>query len=173
MKRALLLPTMVVLLLTGTILAAFSQQNVDSVWKDRASLDAIMERIVQDEQLSQVMIDKFISHANENPVLASRLLRAVKNDDKLSAEMLAMLKRDQDNTGQKEIIVKFKKGATLDQIKTLEQEIGLSQVKDIRALRMKVYRIISGKNPQEAISACQGRNCVEYAEENKNYKTQK
>jgi hypothetical protein len=159
-------------LVAGTTFTAFARQNVDDIVNDKALLDAIIQRIVQDDQLNRELIDKLIGHANENPVFASRLLQAVKNNDRLSTEMLAMLKQNQDKTGQKEIIVKFKPGATLDQIKTLEQEIGLAEIKDIRALRMKVYRIISDKKPQDAIRACQGKNCVEYAEENQEYRTQ-
>ena len=72
-----------------------------------------------------------------------------------------------------EILVKFKPGVDETQVKALEAEIGLEQVKTIPVLNLRVFKITSQKSLQEAIAACQKMSFVEYAEPNQQYRAQK
>ena len=72
-----------------------------------------------------------------------------------------------------EIIVKFKAGAEEVQVKAMQSEIGLKQIKTIPELNLKVFKITSQKSLQEVIQACQKMSFVEYAEPNQQYRTQK
>ncbi len=72
-----------------------------------------------------------------------------------------------------EIIVKFKAGAEEVQVKAMQSEIGLKQIKTIPELNLKVFKITSQKSLQEVIQACQKLSFVEYAEPNQQYRTQK
>ncbi|MGH7598242.1 MAG: S8 family serine peptidase [bacterium] len=75
-------------------------------------------------------------------------------------------------TPMKEIIIKFKPDAKPEQIKTMTAEFGLQQIKEIPALRMRVYKNTSSKALKEVIELCGKLAFVEYAEPNRIYKTQ-
>ena len=72
-----------------------------------------------------------------------------------------------------EILVKFKAGAEDSQVKAMQSEIGLKQIKTIPELNLRVFKITSQKSLQEVIQACQKMSFVEYAEPNQQYRTQK
>ena len=72
-----------------------------------------------------------------------------------------------------EILVKFKAGVEDSQVKAMQSEIGLKQIKTIPALNLRVFKITSQKSLQEVIQACQKMSFVEYAEPNQQYRTQK
>ena len=72
-----------------------------------------------------------------------------------------------------EILFKFKAGAEDSQVKALQSEIGLEQIKTIPALNLRVFKITSQKSLQEVIQACQEMSFVEYAEPNQQYRAQK
>ena len=73
----------------------------------------------------------------------------------------------------KEILVKFKAGADDRQIRAMQSEIGLEQIKTIPALNLRAFRITSQKSLEAAIQACQRMSFVEYAEPNQQVRTQK
>ena len=72
-----------------------------------------------------------------------------------------------------EILVKFKAGVEDSQVKAMQSEIGLEQIKTIPELNLRVFKITSQKSLQEVIQACQKMSFVEYAEPNQQYRTQK
>ncbi|MFQ5709700.1 MAG: YncE family protein [bacterium] len=76
-------------------------------------------------------------------------------------------------TSPLEILVKFKPGVEESQVKAMESEIGLKQVKAIPELNLRVFKIASGKSLQQVLEACQKMPFVEYAEPNQTYRTQK
>ncbi len=76
-------------------------------------------------------------------------------------------------TAAAEILVKFKPGVQEAQIKTLESQIGLQQVKAIPGLNLRVFKITSSKSLQEVIESCQKLPFVEYAEPNLRYQSRK
>ncbi len=51
---------------------------------------------------------------------------------------------------EKEILVKFKSTARSAQIKAMESELGLKQIKEIAALNVRVYQITSAKTVKES-----------------------
>ncbi len=73
---------------------------------------------------------------------------------------------------QQELIVKFKSDVNQAQRTALETRIGLEKVKDISTLNMTVYRVTSEKSVEAAVRACEQEPYVEYAEPNREYKTQ-
>ncbi|MFQ5677407.1 MAG: hypothetical protein ACE5G1_16075 [bacterium] len=73
----------------------------------------------------------------------------------------------------REILAKLKAGAEDSQVKAMQSEIGLKQIKTIPELNLRVFKITSQKSLQEVIQACQRMSFVEYAEPNQQYRTQK
>lgn len=73
----------------------------------------------------------------------------------------------------REILVKLKAGAKDSQVKAMQSEIGLKQIKTIPELNLRAFKITSQKGLQEVIQACQKMSFVEYAEPNQQYRTQK
>jgi Fervidolysin N-terminal prodomain len=71
----------------------------------------------------------------------------------------------------KEVIVKFKPDVKPEQINAMAAELGLQQIKEIPALRLRVYKITSPKSLKEVIEYCGKQAGVEYAEPNRVYKT--
>ncbi|RIK60086.1 hypothetical protein DCC62_28345 [candidate division KSB1 bacterium] len=68
------------------------------------------------------------------------------------------------------ILVKFNPGAEIAQVSAMESEVGLQQIKAIPELDVRVYRITSAKSVNEAITICEKKPFVAYAEPNYQYK---
>lgn len=73
----------------------------------------------------------------------------------------------------KEILVKFKPEAKPAQIKALESELGLQQIREIPAISVRVYKITSTKSVKEIVERMGKQVFVEYAEPNQTYKALK
>lgn len=87
-------------------------------------------------------------------------------DNAVSVIRLPAKTRKKSATNAPEILVKFKPGVDEAEIAALSAELGLEQVKVIAAIRLRVFKITSGKSVQEVISACEKQPFVEYAEPN-------
>ncbi|MFQ5675825.1 MAG: YncE family protein, partial [bacterium] len=87
-------------------------------------------------------------------------------DNAVSVICLPVKTSKKSNANAPEILVKFKPGVEEAQITALSAELGLEQIKVIAALRLRVFKLTSGKGVQEVITACEKQPFVEYAEPN-------
>jgi len=74
---------------------------------------------------------------------------------------------------EKEILLKFKPEAKPAQIQALESELGLQQIREVPAISVRVYKIISPKPVKEIVERIGKQALVEYAEPNQTYKALK
>ncbi len=72
-----------------------------------------------------------------------------------------------------EVLVKFKPNTKEEQIKAMATEIGMLQVKQIKELRLRVFKVTANKKVDEVIRECEKKPFVEYAEANKKVTTKK
>jgi hypothetical protein len=89
--------------------------------------------------------------------------------------MMKMMSSEEHTTESvaQEVIVKFKSGTGEEQIKAMSSDIGMLQVKEIKALILRVFKITSQKRLEEVIKHCESESFVEYAEPNQTYRTHK
>lgn len=153
--------------------------DLEEMLKDSASVNMVMNNIAARPALRQVMMQKILHEIESDSAQTRAIWEAIMQNRNfrtmamnLSQEDARVPEKASESKGP-EIIVKFKPGTEQNKIKEMESEIGLRQVKEISALRMKVYQVISEKSINEAIVACQKKAFVEYAEPNQRLQTQK
>ncbi len=102
-----------------------------------------------------------------------RMMMQNEGAHKMMMQMMGPEKKASAIDNAPEILVKFKQGIKDSQITAMSTNIGLQQIKEIKPLRLRVFRVTSGKSVQDVIKACQKEPFVEYAEPNRTYQTKK
>lgn len=115
------------------------QDQVSDIMKDTVMVNMIMDYIASNPELRSTML--------------TRLMQTRPTKDEISKE-------------GPEILVRFKPDVETALIEAMENEIGLKRVKEIKALNIKVYKIISNKSLKEVIAQCEKMPIVVYAEPN-------
>lgn len=129
--------------------------------KDSAMVNAMMDHIVSDSHLRTMMLRKLAEFAKTEASVMTEMRKMMPGESAAQA------------SAEKEVLIKFKPGAKSAQIKAMESEFGLQQIKEIPALSTRVYKITSTSSLKEVIENCGKHAFVEYAEPNYKYKTQK
>lgn len=136
---------------------------------------AQMMEMLKDSTLMSTMIDHIVSESRMRTMMMRKLAEFAKTDASVMTEMHKMMSGEgaAQASAEKEVLIKFKPGTKSTQIKAMESELGLKQIKEIPALHVRVYRITSAETVSEVIENCEKHAFVEYAEPNVKYKTQK
>jgi ABC-type nitrate/sulfonate/bicarbonate transport system substrate-binding protein len=138
------------------------EKQVAQILKNAATVDILIDKIVADDKLRAKALAKLAAFGKANPAKLAEMQKA------LSGASAAVVEK-----AGAEILIKFKPGAKDDEITAMASEVGLQYLKSIPQLRVKVYRITSGKSAKEVIEHCEKHEFVEYAEQNQKYKIQK
>jgi len=69
-----------------------------------------------------------------------------------------------------EVMIKFKPGVPEDSVRALADRLGLEQVREIRELNVRVFRITSRVSAEQVLRAAQSNAHIEYAEPNSKVK---
>ena len=114
------------------------------------------------------------ANASDIAVSNNKLYISYFDDNKVSVLNMKSVKiSDDEMAGLPEILVRFEAGVQESQIVAMMSESGLEQIKVIKALNIRVFRVRSSKPIKEIIAACEQQPFVKYAEVNQTYKTQK
>ena len=106
-------------------------------------------------------------------VLAFGLLAAAQGKKGNENQQQTVNENQQSKKDSAEVLVKFKPNTKEDQIKAMATEIGMLQVKQIKELRLRVFKVTANKKVDEVIRECEKKPFVEYAEANKKVTTKK
>jgi K+-sensing histidine kinase KdpD len=71
---------------------------------------------------------------------------------------------------EREILVKFKTSVAEDSASAFAAAMGLQKIRELRGIKVHVYRVPPGKTAQEMITQLQADPRVEYAEPNLEYR---
>ncbi|RMD60684.1 hypothetical protein D6833_09295 [Candidatus Parcubacteria bacterium] len=147
------------------------------VMQDSVLVEQVMEQVAGNEKLRLKMMRKMMDAVKSNDSDMMAMCKAMLGDEEMHRMMMKTMRQNMRSTrhrsAAREVLVKFKPDAKEAQIESLASEIGMQQVKVIKELRLRVFRITSDKSVKEVIEACQKEPFVEYAEPNQRYKTQK
>ena len=152
------------LLLLFSVAVMPQEKNVDAqkrhhlmeMMKDSTMVNLIIEHIAKDEQLSMKMMSK-LKEAGRS----------------LTSTPTSAAQKQKPSKDSAEVLVKFKPNTKEEQIKGMAEEIGMLEVKKIKELNLRVFKITSNKSVDEVIHHCQRESFVEYAEPNQSYKSKK
>jgi len=146
--------------------------EVKAVMQNPEALQALMKEIARDERLRATMLQEITSAVKEDKAGMRELWRTVLRDPSARSVLSRMLAEAPDTTGP-EVLVKFKPETPEEQIRAMAEQLGLQQVKVIKELNLRVFRVTSGKSVADVIKHCENEPFVVYAEPNQTYKTQK
>lgn len=151
------------------------KKQAQMMMKDSTMLNMMMENIAKDDHLRVQMMQKMIQSAKGDQAEMAALCKAMVEDEDMHSLMMKMMGSEAQTTegAAQEVLVKFKPDTGEDQIKAMASEIGMLQVKEIKALNIRVFKITSQKSLEEVIKHCERESFVEYAEPNQTYQTQK
>ncbi len=79
-------------------------------------------------------------------------------------------KASQTEYAPKEVLIKFREGTSSATIDSLCREIGLEKIKEIRKIRVTLYRIVSDMTVEDLIEKYKDHPDIEYVEPNYEYK---
>lgn len=169
--------------------------------QDSTMMSMMMDQIAKDDPMRNMMMQKMMKSAKGDEAEMMEMCKTMMADQDMHSMMMKMMKGDmgmkkseamqkqdqkeghaQHHQGQggetqtpdsgREVLIKFKPDANTEQIKAMSEDIGMQQVKEIKALNVRVFRISSDKSLDEVIQHCKQEPFVEYAEPNQTYKTQ-
>ena len=147
------------------LVGAISQPNktaqqrraqLEAMLKDSTTMNMMLDHIVADQRWRMSMMHKLADFAGKDSLTMTAMRKLLQGGSEASAA----------ETTEEEILIKFKADASPAQIKALEAEFGLRQVKEIPALRVRVFRFSSSRTAKDIIAASVKRPFVEYAEPN-------
>ncbi|MFQ5707865.1 MAG: hypothetical protein ACE5HO_10475 [bacterium] len=151
------------------------QMQMMEMMKDSTMMSMMMERIAKDDHMRMMMMQKMMKSAKGDQARMMQMCKAMVEDKDMHAMMMKMMageKQATENAAQ-EVLVKFKPDTKEVQIKAMAEEIGMQQVKEIKELNVRVFKVTGQKSLKEVIEHCQKEPFVEYAEPNQTYKMQK
>ncbi len=151
------------------------QTHMLSMLKDSTMMDMMMKQIAKDDHMRMMMLHKMMQSAKGEKGKMMEMCNAMVQDKDLHSTMMKMMETETQTTENVglEILVKFKPDVDEAQINSMSAEIGLQQIKEIRELNLRVFKITSKKSLIDVIAHCQKEPFVEYAEPNQQFKTQK
>lgn len=143
--------------------------------KDSTMMNMMMEHMAKDDHMRGMMMNKMMQSAKGDQAKMMAMCKAMMEDKDMHSMMMKMMdgQKQTAESGANEVLIKFKSDAQEGQIKSMASEVGMKQVKVIKELNMRVFKITSGKNVEEVIEHCKKEPFVEYAEPNLKYKTMK
>jgi Fervidolysin N-terminal prodomain len=161
------------ILLAGLFIFAAATMPQDKMMMQQKH--AQMMEMMKDSTMVNAMMDHIVSDSHLRTTMMRKLAEFAKTDASVMTEMHKMMQGESaaQTSAEKEVLIKFKPSVKSAQIKAMESEFGLQQIKEIPALNVRVYRITSTKTVKEVIENCGKHAFVEYAEPNYKYKTQK
>lgn len=169
--------------------------------QDSTMMKMMMEHVAKDEHLREMMMQKMMKSAKSDTSKMMEMCKMMMQDENMHRMMMkgnrGMMEKKSDSMKQKqkdkghpeqhhmkkgtgresessltEVLVKFKPDTDETQIKAMASEVGMTEVKAIKKLNLRVFKLPAQKNLQEVIEHCQKEAFVEYAEPNRKYKTQ-
>lgn len=151
--------------------------RVAQMMRDSTLVEQMMEQIAGNQKLRMKMMHQMMAASKSDTSNMMAMCRAMLGDAGMHQMMMKMMgakmRSDQRMSEANEVLVKFTPDAQDEQIKAMALEIGMQQVKVIKELRWRVFRITSKKSVKEVLEACEKEPFVEYAEPNQRYRTQK
>ncbi|NIR51725.1 hypothetical protein GWO43_24425 [candidate division KSB1 bacterium] len=177
------------------------QKQTMEMMQDSTMMSMMMEHIAKDDHMRNMMMHKMMQSVKGDEAEMMEICKAMIADQDMHSMMMKMMKGDmgmmepesmqkqdekegheQHHQGQgsetqtsdsgREVLIRFKPDAKAVQIKAMSEDIGMQQVKEIKALNLRVFKITSDKSLDEVIEHCKQEPFVEYAEPNQTYKTQ-
>jgi hypothetical protein len=151
------------------------QAPMMEMMKDSTMMNRMMENIAKDDHMRMQMMQKMIQSAKGDQAKMTGLCKAMVEDEDMHSLMMKIMGSEAQTAEREfqEVIVKFKSDTEEEKIRVMASEIGMLQVKEIKALNIRVFKITSQKSLEEVIKHLESESFVEYAEPNKTYKTQK
>lgn len=168
--------------------------------RDSTMVNMMMEHMAKDDHMRMKMMHKIMEACKSDESKMMGMCKMMVEDEDMHSMMMKMMeggmkkqmpesmktpkqggdheqhhqKQDSaESTVSTEVLVKFKPEVKEAQINSMASEVGMEQVKFIKQLNLRVFKISSGKSVEEVIEHCQKESYVEYAEPNLKYKTQK
>lgn len=168
--------------------------------QDSTMMNMMMDHMAKDDQMRMMMMSKMMEACKSDSSKMMGMCKMMMEDKDMHSMMMKMMeggmKEQMSESMEKpkqgseherhhpkqasaeravpnEVLVKFKPEAKETQIKSMASEVGMEQVKFIKELNLRVFKITSGKSVKEVIEHCQKEPYVEYAEPNLKYKTMK
>jgi hypothetical protein len=164
--------------------------------KDSTMMNMMMEHMAKDDHMRMKLMHKMMEACKSDESKMMGMCKMMAEDENMHSMMMKMMgggtketasktiptiEHDQHHPKQSsaeaaasnEVLIKFKPGAQEGQIKSMASEIGMEQVKVIKGMNIRVFKITSGKSVDEVIEHCKKEASVEYAEPNMTYKTMK
>lgn len=168
--------------------------------QDSTMMNMVMEHMAKDDHMRNMMMEKMMvackadtskmmgmckmmmENEEMQPMMEKMMQGGMK--EQMPESMKATKQKDQHEghhskqgsvkrATPNEVLVKFKPEVKEAQIKSMASEVGMEQVKFIKELNLRVFKITSGKSVQDVIKHCEKESYVEYAEPNLKYKTMK
>lgn len=141
---------------------------------DTSKMMGICKMMMEDEDMHVIMMKMMECGEMKDEMMEKKPDSMQKQDKKEGHEQhhQGQGSETQTSDGGREVLIKFKPDAKTEQIKAMAQDAGMQQVKEIKALNVRVFKITSGKSLEEVIKHCKQEPFVEYAEPNQTYKTQ-
>jgi len=143
--------------------------------KDSTMVSMMMAHIAKDDHMRTMMMHKMMQSAKGDERKMMAMCKAMVEDKDMHSMMMKTMESEKQTaeSAANEVLIKFKPDVKEGQIKSMASEIGLEQVKVIKELNLRVFKITSGKSVEEVIAHCQEEPFVVYAEPNLKYKAMK
>lgn len=156
------------------------QMQMMQMMQDSTMVNMMMDHIAKDDHMRMQMMQKMMQTCQNDSSKMMGMCKMMMEDKEMHSMMMKMMgggmMKDTERVSQtsgKEILIKFNPQVREEQIQTMASEIGMQQIKEIKALNLRVFKITSGKSVEEIIEHCQKQPFVEYAEPNQKYEAQK
>ncbi len=148
---------------------------MQSVKGDEAEMMEMCKAMMADQDMHSMMMKMMQGSEMKHDMMEKKSESMREQDQKDSHEQHHQGQGSETQTSDsgREVLIKFKPDAKTEQIKAMSEDIGMQQVKEIKALNVRVFKITSDKSLDEVIKHCKQEPFVEYAEPNQTYKTQK
>ncbi|RMD92359.1 MAG: hypothetical protein D6814_16980 [Calditrichaeota bacterium] len=140
-----------------------TQRQLQKVLADSNSVNLLLDKILGDKTLRTQLLNKLAHASRQDPSLRKALQRTLSS----------AVPQNISQKASQQILVKFKPGVRVEQIRNMEREMGLQRVKEIKQLNIVVYRIPQNKSLKQVLQYCEQQPFVQYAEQDQTYRTLK